>query len=212
MDKSGRLIEIVRTKFSNKFPIMKVDGEHCPTLDDMLSMKVICNNQLSGSCDQHNYQFSSHKDQQRHWILCHGGVPTGSYVKGQFHCNFQLTNEVKCNMIFDTNSALASHKRKENHTKHREKIVEENKNEDHNQKRNRLDIEEVEEGKRVKVWFDKRAKYYLGKAFKSQLCAEEYEFEMLWDDKRAKKHEIVTLLPKDQSDDLTNTDSGIICN
>jgi hypothetical protein len=97
IDKSGKLIEIVRSKFSNKFPIMKIDGEHCPTLDDMLNMNVICNNQLSGSCDEHNYQFSSHKDQQRHWILCHGGVPTASYVKGQFRCNFQLENESKCN-------------------------------------------------------------------------------------------------------------------
>lgn len=47
-----------------------------------------CHPQDRKFCDEHQYSFSSLTDQQRHWKLAHDGVPTKSFLQGQFKCHF----------------------------------------------------------------------------------------------------------------------------
>lgn len=58
-------------------------------------------------------------------------------------------------------------------------------------------------GRRVKVWYAKKAKYYRGIVGKQ---TEFNKYYMNWDDGRCKKNEVVTLLDSDRTDDASNSE------
>jgi hypothetical protein len=105
-----------------------------------------------------------------------------------------LLNKLLANELFVTSKAPRERKEVKDGTNHKKRENDDN-------------IGNAKVGRRVRVWFSaqpgRREKYFVGIIGRD--CGND-QFEMEWDDKRAKKHEVVSLKPENKTDDISNED------
>lgn len=82
----------------------------------------VCEHPLSISgeklsyCDEHAFLFTSTAERERHFELCHNGLPTSSFEAGRFVCSY-TTNGQSCNIGFDSYYKLQKHRHALGHTR-----------------------------------------------------------------------------------------------
>lgn len=199
------------------------------SVDDYSRPLKTGNGAILSYCDDCKcWPFFSMEERKRHWKIVHDETPTKSFLSGQYPCNFLQPDNRICGLTFDTEKQRRDHKDLMNHRKCRVRKQDVNepkekcgkkskkrykekpektgsdKKKDVKLKKN-SGSERAEVGKRVRVWYGAEhgriSKYFTGVI--SVDCGNDL-FEMKWDDKRAKKHEIVFLSPADRTDDESN--------
>src|SRR5215469_13192526 len=91
----GKLLKLVREKFSGVFPEMEIKDGHCLTYLEIINNPASYRYdkmKIGNVCDEHYYWFSCNRDRERHFTLCHDGKPTSSYLKDSFTCNYLIND------------------------------------------------------------------------------------------------------------------------
>lgn len=226
--RAPQLLASLRNRGGSFFSPMKLDNRHFKSYLQMKSdnetfhlPKLYADSKEEISyCDLCKYWiFNSNAERERHFWFIHNGVPTPKYIKGRFICKWPNCED----KFHDSAYLLQKHKNKYKHKKEQKKNLE-HKKEQKKQNSKRKEIENTQEpkkkrkderdytssciGKRVQVWFEDRGHYFVGTIREKQL---ENQYLIEWDDKRAKKNEIVELVKEHNNDDKSDTDRWNFC-